>query len=509
MTDPRADAGTGASTSAGTNGTASAAAADVAAAASVGAGAGVERQEQTTAPAVPAAPKSTAGTGPHGADDGYRRLHPLTPFLQGWLLVAAVAVSLLRNFLEDLTPGRIALVLAVLLPVAALYGYCSWRFTRYRVEAEELRVETGVLFRRTRHVRLDRMQSVDITQPLAARLTGLAVLRIDLAGTRENDSDDFGSSLRYLSMEHARKLRAELLARAAGVAPDAGEAPERPLATVPPGRLAASIALSPGPWLALAAAAVLSVPALLTGTPAGVAAAAPALLGAWRATFNRFATGYELAVSESPDGLRISGGLLDRTHATVPPGRVQAISLRRPPLWRWPDWVELKINVAGDGPTTVLPVAPRAEAVALVGRLLPGVDADRVPLLPPPGRARLIAPVRWRRMGYGVDATVFVVRGGVLWRHTSLIPHGKVQSIRVTQGPLLRLLRLADLHLDTTGGPVRITARLRDAREACEIAAAQATRSRIGRRFARADRWMTGPAARHPDLGQEAGTGRD
>ncbi|CUU57773.1 putative membrane protein [Parafrankia irregularis] len=414
-----------------------------------------------------------------GQGDGYQHLHPLTPLLRGWLLVAAVAASVLRNFADELSTHGVLTTLAVLLPSAAAYGYCAWRFTRFRVGADSIRLETGLLVKRFRDVRLDRIQSVEITQSLIARATGLAALRLDLGGAHDGDEESV-TSLSYLSLDRARTLRAELLARAAGIAPEAGEAPERPLTIVPPRRLAASIALSPGPWLALAAAVLLVTPALFTGTLAGFVAVTPALVGVWRTSFRRFASGYLFTVSESPDGLRIRGGLLDRAHHTVPHGRVQAIRLHSSPLWRWPDWVEVQVNVAGDARSTLLPVAPRAQAVMLVERLLPGVNLTDVQLLPPPGRARLLAPFRWRQLRCGHDDQVFVTRSGRLWQRTDIIPHNKVQSIQLVARPLPRLLGLADVHLDSTGGPVRIQARLRDAREACQLVAEQAERSRLG-----------------------------
>lgn len=411
--------------------------------------------------------------------DEYHHLHPLTPLLRGWLLVGAVAASVLRNFVEEISARGVLITLLLLLPAASAYGYCAWRFTRYRVGAESIRLETGLLFKRFRDVRLDRLQAVEIAQPLLARAAGLAVLRLDLGGAHDGDEES-GTSLSYLSLERARTLRAELLARAAGVAPDIGEAPERPLTVVPPRRLAASIALSPAPWLALAAAFVLITPALLTGTFAGFVAVAPALVGVWRTSFRRFASGYRFTVSESPDGLRVRGGLLNRAHHTVPHGRVQAIRLRSSPLWRWPGWVEVQINVAGEARSMLLPVAPRAQAVALIERLLPEVDLGAVAMLPPPGRARLLAPLRWRHIRCGADDQVFVTQSGRLWQRTEIVPHLKVQSIQVVQQPLHRALRLADVHLDCTGGPVRIRAGLRDVQEAYRIAAAQAERSRLG-----------------------------
>ncbi|NEC76656.1 PH domain-containing protein, partial [Streptomyces rochei] len=88
-----------------------------------------------------------------------------------------------------------------------------------------------------------------------------------------------------------------------------------------------------------------------------------------------------------------------------------------------------------------------------------------------------------------VTDTVFAARYGLLRRSLALVPHAKVQSVRRTQGPWQRALRLADVRVDT-GANKTVTARLRDADEAAELLRAQAERSRTGRRDALPDRWM-------------------
>jgi len=84
---------------------------------------------------------------------------------------------------------------------------------------------------------------------------------------------------------------------------------------------------------------------------------------------------------------------------------------------------------------------------------------------------------------------VFASRQGLLRRSLALVPHAKVQSVRLAQGPWERLWRVADVHVDT-GANKTVTARLRDAQEAAELLGAQAERSRTGRKGARPDRWM-------------------
>jgi putative membrane protein len=107
----------------------------------------------------------------------------------------------------------------------------------------------------------------------------------------------------------------------------------------------------------------------------------------------------------------------------------------------------------------------------------------------PPRRAGRCVPYWWRGYGIAVTDAVFAARHGLLRRSVALVPHAKVQSVRLTQGPWQRLWRLADVHVDTGAGKT-VTARLRDAQEAAELLRGQAERSRTGRRDARPDRWM-------------------
>ncbi|MFF9058680.1 PH domain-containing protein [Streptomyces sp. NPDC101213] len=424
-----------------------------------------------------------------------RRLHPVTPFRRAWAPVAVVVgwaahdPNQTQEQLTRLTTTTLLVALAVVVPTASLYGFLSWWFTHYSVTDSELRIRTGLLFRRTAHIRLERLQAVDVTRPLLARIAGVAKLRLDVVGADKKDE------LAFLGESEARALRAELLARAAGFAPETahevGEAPARELLRVPPRELAVALTLTGATWGALVAALV--VPPVLWLTTHSVwtvlATGVPLLGAAGARSAGRFVGEYDWTVGESPDGLRIDHGLLDRAHETVPPGRVQTVRIVEPLLWRRRDWVRVELDVAGSANSVLVPVAPRAVAEAVVARVLPGV---RVPatgaLSRPPRRAGRCVPLWWRGYGVTVTDTVFVARHGLLRRSVALVPHAKVQSVRLSQGPWKRLWRLADVHVDT-GADKTVTARLRDAREAAELLRGQADRSRTGRRDARSDRW--------------------
>ncbi|MFC5214238.1 PH domain-containing protein [Streptomyces coerulescens] len=425
-----------------------------------------------------------------------RRLHPVTPLRRAWAPVAVLigwAVhdpDQAQRHLTGLTTTTLLIALAVLLPAAALYGFLTWWFTHFAVTDAELRIRTGLLFRRTAHIRLERIQAIDVTQPLLARVAGVAKLKLDVIGTDKKDE------LAFLGAEEARALRAELLARAAGFAPETaheiGEAPSQQLLRVPPAVLATSLVLTGATWATLAAALVVpTVLWLVTENVWTVLATAIPLFGAAGASsVGRFVTEYDWTVGESQDGLRIDHGLLDRAHETVPPGRVQTVRIVEPLLWRRRGWVRVELDVAGSANSLLLPVAPREVAESVVARVLPGVTVPgRASLSGPPRRAARCVPLWWRGYGLAVTDAVFAARTGLLRRSLALVPHAKVQSVRLAQGPWERLWGVADVHVDTGAGKT-VTARLRDAEEAAELLRGQAERSRTGRRDARPDRWM-------------------
>lgn len=440
-----------------------------------------------------------------GAGDGGRaggkpvveqRLHPVTPLRRAWAPVAVLigwAVhdpdGAQRNLMR-LDTTTLLIGLGVFIPAAALYGFLTWWFTHFAVTDSELRIRTGLLFRRTAHIRLERIQAIDVTRPLLARIAGVAKLRLDVVGTDKKDE------LAYLGEAHAGALRAELLARAAGFAPETahevGEAPVRELLKVPAGALAVSLVLTGATWGSLVAAVV--VPSVLWFATESVwtvlASALPLLGAAGASSVGRFVGEYDWTVGDSPDGLRIDHGLLDRAHETVPPGRVQTVRIVEPLLWRRRGWVRVELDVAGSSNSVLVPVAPREVAEAVIARVLPGVSVpDAAALVRPPGRARWCLPMWWRGYGLAVGDTVFAARHGLLRRRLDLVPHAKVQSVRLSQGPWERYKGLADVHVDT-GANKTVTARLRDAGEAAELLRAQAERSRTGRREALPDRWM-------------------
>ena len=437
-----------------------------------------------------------AVTGVPGTPDeqGWVRLHPLTPLLRGARFGVVLLFLIGQQGLRQESPYAPLAVLVIGVPVGAAFAYVSWRALRYRLTATELQVESGVLTRRSRRVPLARLQAVDVVRPLFARALGLAELRLEVAG-----GGDTEAPLAYLSEDDAHRLRVLLLDLASGrrdetspaEAPTLAEAAEQVLVAVPPGPLIGSVLLG-GPLLT----AVLLVPVLLVVAAVEPSLAGgllfgvlPLLFGVGAAAVRRVLTEYGFTVSESADGLRIRHGLLETRSATIPPGRVQLVRVREPLLWRRLGWVRVEVDVAGYAAgggeqqattSALLPVAPAALGSALVARILgePLPVADR----PAPDTARWRAPVQARRLRVGVDDRHVVSCYGILTRVTDVVPLAKVQSLRQLAGPWQRRLRLASLRIDTAGRRLPGTVALhRDEKEARALLEELTERARAAR----------------------------
>ncbi len=427
----------------------------------------------------------------------YRRLSPLTPVVRGFILVVAAGWTILRDITRgDLGPTALALV--GLLVIGGMVGVASWLRTKFWIEADELRIDTGVVSRQSRRIRIDRLQGVEIVQPFVARLFGLAEIRMDVAGGGAREG-----SLAFLPLADARELKDVLLARrdavrarAAGGPTDAAPlpvgvispealwgtpqpaqppVPERVLARVDMGMLMLSILLSLETVFALVALFGLLAAFSFSGQWLGASATVPILLGIGVVQFRKFAGNYNFTVSQTSAGLQVRRGLFDLNSQTIALHRLQGVVVTEPLLWRSFGWARLDVSIAGyssggddegPAPSTVLPVGDRRLVAYLAQYVLGGIDVEQTPMTPPPRTSRWVAPVGHRFMAAGRDEQLVVSREGWLVRRTHAAPHARLQSLRITQGPFQRVLGLADLHMDSPPGPTYVRARHRNQAEA-------------------------------------------
>ncbi len=76
---------------------------------------------------------------------------------------------------------------------------------------------------------------------------------------------------------------------------------------------------------------------------------------------------------------------------------------------------------------------------------------------------------------------MLVSHGGLFVPRTSVVPHGRVQSVRLIQGPLQRRLGLASVEAHTTPGPVNLVCRHLALGPARELALTELDRMRHAR----------------------------
>ncbi len=403
------------------------------------------------------------------------RPHPLTPFIRGWVVLLALVVGIGREFVPNgeeprpLPPIEFVLAGVGLAALAAgAAGFVSWRFTRFVIDADELRVDTGAIFRRSTRIAFDKVQSIDVVQPFAARLFGLAELQIDV-GSHER------SKLRYLQLTRAYALRDYLLARARGHQAQAAEAAQpvslltdlheddEVLVQVPPQTLLLAAVTSHEFWAIVLGGLLIVVIGLAIGQWwLLLAAAIPTISGLFGFVSRRVTGQFNYTLSRRRHGLRISRGLTSLTSQSLPPRRVQAAQVSQSPVWRRLGLYRIDIEVIGWGAVTdnedksgvstiLLPAGTMAQVQVALGAIWPRTDFTKVDLQPAPRRARWLHPFSGPFLRWGHDEDLVVSRHGWLVRRWQLVPHARIQSVRIVQGPLSRRLGLADLEFHTAG----------------------------------------------------------
>jgi putative membrane protein len=410
-------------------------------------------------------------------EQGWRRLHPLSPLVRAGRATIAIFIVLVPTLLRggrDVTSDYIQLgVVAVL----AGLGFVSWLVTRWRIEGDDLRIETGVIRRQSLRFPLAQVQAIDIIRPGLARMFRVAELRLRMGGASGGTA-----RLAYLNEQEVEPLRAQLLALAHGgeeAEAPAEEAPERLLARVPTPRLIASILVSDVGMLAELVLVGLVIGAILAPSAAGgiVSGGAAELVAVATLVWRRFNQEFHFSLAQTDDGLKLHGGLVALNTETIRPGRVQAVRMVEPFLWRRLGWCRLEVDLAGrqrrkgESETTgralraLLPVGSRGLGLELLEHVLPGAPQ---PVLRAPRRVLVKSPLRYRYLAWGRSDTVVVTQTGRIRRVTVWVPLQKVQSLRRVEGPVQRALRLATVHLDTAGRALHAALRDRDRREADE-----------------------------------------
>ncbi|MBM7471143.1 PH domain-containing protein [Subtercola frigoramans] len=435
--------------------------------------------------------------------------------------------------------GVAILVIAGILLIAVGSFAVAWRMHSFRIGADAVEVRSGVLFRHHRKARLDRLQGIHITRPLFARFFGAAKIELSVAG------QDAKVELAYLGSGQVDELRREILSRASGVraeehsaaanaagagavaaeawlateshltiagatpvrvddgllqrrvqellAPelDPDTAPPESVVKITPGRLIGSLVLSEFTVVLLLVIAGLFVSTLWGHRFLVLFLLLPSVIGSLGYYWRRFSKSLRYSIAGTADGVRVGFGMFSTSNDTLPPGRIHAIEVTQPILWRPAGWWMIRINRAGHASsrsgssqphTLLLPVGRAGDVQKVLGLLLPGTAGQEIQQLvlaglsarsgqgfaDAPRRAFWLRPLSYRRTGMAVTSDAVLLRSGFIWRRLSVVPLARLQSLHVAQGPVRRALDLAQLQFNTIAGPVRATLGVIGRREALE-----------------------------------------
>jgi putative membrane protein len=306
-------------------------------------------------------------------------------------------------------------MIAVALAVAA--GVLRWFTTSYRVTADQVQLNRGLLRRRLRAVARDRVRTVDVTAPVLHRLLRLARVTV---GTGRSDRDEGGLRLDGLDAAEAAHLRVELLHRRPD--PALASAPEAAVATreIEIARLrSAWIRFGPFTLSGIVAVGIIAGFVSNAASEAGIdprgigplrdvadalaraplaLAVAEVVLASLLVVALLSTAGYVLAfwafrLTRHPGGtLHVTRGLLTTRATSIEERRLRGVEVGEPLLLRAVRGARCIVIAsglrAGRGASLLLPPAPRQEAERVTADVLRTADPVTCPLVPHGPQAR-------------------------------------------------------------------------------------------------------------------------
>lgn len=438
------------------------------------------------------------------------RPHPASPLVKGWIALVAITLSVGRDTVDDLfkphhpdsNPMALWFVLGglgVFVLVTAVFGYFSWRFTKFVVDDHQLRIDHDFIWHNSEKVPLTKIQSVDVVQPLAARLIGLAALRVDVGGGKP-------VKIEYLGRERSYRMRDYLVARAHGQQVTLDEMASRPVASVltdqaehetvllrvPGARLVLGAVLSTEFLVALVSAVAVVGTSVLFDGEAALGVMVPLVMTMVGVIGQQVVQQWNYRLLRSGQALKVSRGMTALVSQSLPTRRVQGLAVTQHLAWRPFGLYRVRMDVLGysggedakDQPSDILlPVGTWAEVTTAVQAVWPDFSFDAVELHRPPSRARWLHPFAFGWMAWGSTDEVMMSRTGALVRRIALVHHARVQSAELEQGPLQRRMGLATASLHTSVGPVELHVRSIDAALARSLVSDEMDVCRAARRL--------------------------
>ena len=282
----------------------------------------------------------------------FKRLHP-----------AAIIINALKVLKETLIP----IVILILLPdngrggwdyydlifagvyfiVSIVSGAITWFKYTYQITSEEIRIHQGVFVKKKRYIRIERIQSIDITEGIIQRLFSLVQVNIETAGSSSGKAEGVLTAIKKEDAEifqtllkDAKKNRSDLTLE--GISNLSDDTAERTLFKMPFSQLFLMAATSGGVGIVFSGALVLfsqftevirfnrffnEVEKLITaGIYMFIIVIFLALLLAYIISTILVVLKYtNFTVKKSEDELIITRGLLEKRRLTIPIAKIQAV----------------------------------------------------------------------------------------------------------------------------------------------------------------------------------------
>ena len=401
-----------------------------------------------------------------------------------------------------------------------------WLTLRYRIARDRLEIRTGLLSRQIRTIDPARIQNVELVRTIPHRISGLVEVRVETASGTEVEG-----LLSALTVEEAEWLRSTLeRLRDEARAERPEDAHDDDIVVQNGPRELFQYGATAGRLGAAAVALGLLLEGLMWVQPdayaetvgslfgaQGLALGVAVLAGAWLLGVGTLMVRHwGFTLRHRRGALVVEGGLTTRRKLELPLRKVQIVRTSETLVRRWVGFGSVTIETAaarsGEGGTerqaALVPVVASDRLPEVARLAVPDLDVDpwkselrsphRLALVRSISRrvaqallgaslagalltpwALLLALVAlplafaawldWRHQGWLVTEHTIIARRGFFDRRLTVVSRHRLQSVTVSQGPLLRNLGLGEVHVRVAGS--RVTLPLMSWDEATDLVA--------------------------------------
>ena len=325
----------------------------------------------------------------------FQRQHPLLILLdtgRGLISNLSFALIIAISLPDDLFGGFVGNAIVALLAMfglSALFNVLRWYFFLYRYEEGLVHIRQGVLFKRERTIKRDRVQSMNTNANVMQQAFGLVTLQIKTAGV----SVDAEVNLRAVSKCEAERIRSHLYSNGIRSESEPMEVPRA--SRFLQGRDIWLAALTSGRFMVLFSVVALIYAQVFEYIPQSyldqameslstfsmmvvILIAVGLFVLTWALSAIVFVIQFaNFSVRRYEDRLEINWGVLKKNHVIVKLHRVQAVVVQQGPLRQPLGLCTMLVEVAGGGAkekeriTLLHPLVRRNEVDGFLKGILP------------------------------------------------------------------------------------------------------------------------------------------